>query len=328
MRAMTISAFGGPEVLKIAEMPEPSVGPGDVLIEVHAAGLNPVDTKIRRGMHGPKTFPLIPGYDVSGVIRAIGSQVNKDLFKVGDEVYASPSLGRQGAHAELVAVDHRTVALKPRSIDHVQAAALPLVTLTAWESLNERARIHAGETVLVHAGAGGVGHIGVQLAKIAGCTVWTTASRPETIKLCKQLGADLVINHKEEDFAERVKKETGDKGLPVIFDTVGDPVFDKSLDIVAVCGRLVTIVYNENPRIVPALFRKNATLHMEFMGAPTIHNINPQNQGEILRTAAELVDAGKLKVHVHKVVKLEELPAAHAEQQAGGVIGKIVVKMR
>ena len=328
MRAMTISAFGEPDVLKIADLPRPEPGENDLLVEVHAAALNPVDTKIRRGSHGPKQFPLVPGYDVSGVIIAMGRSVDRAVFKEGDEVYASPSLARHGAHAELVALDWRTAAKKPRSVDHVTAAAFPLVTLTAWESLHERAQIHAGETVLVHAGAGGVGHIGVQLARNTGCRVITTASRPETIKLCKELGADLVINHREEDFAQRIMKETGDKGCPVIFDTVGDPVFDKSLDCVAVNGRLVTIVYNENPRVVKTLFRKNATLHCEFMGVPTIHGINPGKQGETLRTAAELIDAGKLRTHIHKVIRLEDLPAAHAEQQSGSVLGKIVVKMK
>lgn len=328
MRAMTITAFGEPDVLKPADVPKPAAGPNDLLVEVHAAALNPVDTKIRRGSHGPKQFPLIPGYDVSGVVVELGRDVDRDIFKVGDEVYGSPSLARQGAHAEFVAMDWRTAAKKPRSIDHVTAAAFPLVTLTAWESLHERAQIHAGETVLVHAGAGGVGHIGVQLARNAGCRVITTASRHETIKLCKELGADVVINHREEDFAGRVMQETADKGCPVVFDTVGDPVFDKSLDCVAVNGRLVTIVYNENPRVVQALFRKNATLHCEFMGVPTIHGINPAKQGETLRTAAEFIDAGKLRTHIHKVIKLEELPGAHAEQQSGQVIGKIVVKMK
>lgn len=328
MRAMLLTEFGGPEVLKIQEIPKPQCGPGDVLIEVHAAALNPVDTKIRRGLHGPKPFPLVLGFDVSGVIVEVGGAVGGDLFKVGDEVYASPSLGRNGANAELVAVDARTVSPKPRKMDHLHAAALPLVTLTAWESLNDRARIHAGETVLVHAGAGGVGHIGVQLAKIAGCRVITTCSKPESIELCKKLGADVVINYKSEKWTERVMEMTGGKGLPVIFDTVGDPVFDQSLDVVGVNGRLVTIVLNENKRIVPSLFRKNATLYLEFMGAPTIHNLHPERQGETLRTAAELVDAGKLTTHLHKVIKLEDLPAAHAEQQSGTVSGKIVVKMK
>lgn len=326
MRAMTLSEFGGPKVLTMRDMPEPTVGEHDLLVEVYAAGLNPVDTKIRRGMHGDKEFPLIPGYDVSGVVTAVGDRV--EHFRVGDEVYASPSLARNGAHAEYVAVDARTAARKPAELDHVHAAALPLVTLTAWESLHDRGKIHTDETVLIHAGAGGVGHIGLQLAKVHGCRVLTTASRAGSIDLCEQLGADLVINYREEDFVERVKAETDGAGPPVIFDTVGGEVFDKSLDALAVNGRLVTIVLNDNPRVVQALFRKNATLHMEFMGVPTIHGIHPERQGETLRTVAELTDAGKLKPHIHKVVPLEDLPAAHEEQESGHVNGKIVVRVR
>ncbi len=326
MRAMTFTEFGSPEVLKLTDVPKPVPGPLDLLIEVHAAGLNPVDTKIRRGMHGPKPFPQTPGYDVSGIVAALGDQA--DGFKIGDAVYATPNLARPGAHAEFVAVDWRTAAPKPRSIDHVHAAALPLATVTAWEALHERAQMHAGETVLIQAGGGGVGHLAIQLAKNTGCRVITTASRPETIALCKKLGADVVIDHSKEDFVEAVKKLTDGKLCPVVFDTVGDPVFDKCLDCVAINGRIVTIVYNENKRIVPALFRKNATLHCEFMGASTVNGIRPEKQGDILRTAAELVDAGKLTVHIHKTIQLEDLPAAHTEQESGKVMGKIVVRMK
>ena len=326
MRAMFITEFGGPEVLKIGDVVEPKVLENDLLVEVHAVGLNPVDTKVRKGMHGPKPFPHTLGRDVSGVVVAMGRKARN--FKVGDEVYASPSLARDGACAELVAVDYRGVALKPAKLDHVQAAALPLVTLTAWESLHERAAIHPGETVLIQAGAGGVGHIALQLAKGHGCRVITTASRPETMELCKRFGADVVIDHRKQSFVEVVQKETGGKGCPVVLDTVGGDVFDKCLDCVAVNGRLVTIVLNENARVIPALFRKNATLHMEFMGVPGIHGVGLEKQGETLRTAAELVDAGKLRPHVSEVISLEQVPDAHRALEAGRVIGKIVVKMR
>ena len=183
MRAMVIEEFGEPSVLKMKDMPEPELGEQDLLIEVYAAGLNPVDTKIRRGAHGEKQFPLTLGFDVSGVVRAVGERV--EHFQEGDEVYASPSLARHGSNAEYVAVDARTAALKPKKLDHPQAAALPLATLTAWESLHDRAKIHPGETVLIHAGAGGVGHFAVQLAKLHGCRVITTASREESIALCE-----------------------------------------------------------------------------------------------------------------------------------------------
>lgn len=326
MRAMVMTAFGPPEVLKLQTMPEPVLRDDDVLIEVRATAMNPIDYKVRRQPYGPpRELPCILGFDVSGVIRKLGK--NARHLKAGDEVYASPSLARNGANAELVAVDWRTVAAKPRTLDHIQAAALPLAVLTAWESLHKRACIHAGETVLIHAGAGGVGHLAVQLAKIAGCRVITTAGRRETMDLCKKLGADVVINHTAEDFVKRVGEETGGKGCQVVFDTVGGEVFDRSLECVALNGRVVTIVFNESAKIVPLLFRKNATLHCEFMGVPTIYGVNPETQGQMLQTVAEMVDAGRLSPHVGRVIGLNDLVEAHRQQETGRVIGKTVVDL-
>ncbi|MHC4993507.1 MAG: quinone oxidoreductase family protein [Planctomycetota bacterium] len=321
MRAIIMNEFGGTDVLQLTDMPQPEAGTGDLLVEVHAAALNPVDTKIRKGLHGEKWFPLIPGYDVSGVVTAVGEGVTD--FAVGDAVYASPSLARQGSNAEFVAVDARTAAHKPASLSHGEAAALPLVTLTAWEAMFDRADLKDGETIAISAGAGGVGHIAVQLAKARGCRVITTASAPESIELANACGADVVINYKTEDVVARVMAETEDAGCPIVFDTTGDPAFDQLLDCVAVQGRIVTIVLNENPRIVPALFRKNATLHCEFMGMATMMNVNPASQGAILKEAAAMVEAGTLKPHVFKTVGLEDIPAAHGEQE-----GEIVIKVK
>lgn len=327
MRAMVMTAYGPPDVLKPQDMPEPVLRDDDVLIEVHATAMNPIDYKVRRQPYGPpRELPCILGFDVSGVIRKLGK--NARHLKVGDEVYASPSLSRNGANAEYVAVDWRTLAIKPSKLDHAGAAALPLAVVTAWESLHKRAGIHPGETVLIHAGAGGVGHLAIQLAKLNGCRVITTAGRPESIALCKSLGADVVINHTTEDFVKRVTEETQGKGCHVVFDTVGGEVFDRSLECVALNGRVVTIVFNESAKIVPLLFRKNATLHCEFMGVPTVHGVNPESQGQILQTVAELVDAGKLTPHVGKVLELKDVPQAHREQETGRVIGKTVVRVK
>ena len=327
MRAMVVTQFGPPEVLKHQQIPEPRPGPKDLLIEVHAAALNPVDFKIRQGAFSKgRKLPFPLGYDVSGVVREIGHEAQG--FNIGDAVYASPSLVRDGSNAEFVCVDARTAARKPASLDHVQAAALPLVTLTAWEAFFVRAQIHQGEIVLIHAGGGGVGHVAVQLAKHEGCRVLVTASRDESIELCRQLGADVVINYAKEDFVERVKQETGGRGCPVIFDTVGDKVFDRSLDCIAVDGRLITCVGTPSPDIAPKLFRKNATLIFEFMGTPTVYGVRPESQGEILRAAAKLVDDGKLKPHVSRVFELEELAEAHRLQESAHVIGKLVVRVK
>src|ERR1043166_7401755 len=186
MRAIVVTQVGEPAVLQPRDMPAPTPGEQDLLIEVHACGLNPIDFKVRRGaLAKGRQLPIILGFDVSGVVRDLGRGVAG--FKVGDEVYAAPSLVRNGANAELVCVDARTVALKPRTLDHVQTAALPLVTITAWEALLQRARIQPGETVLIHAGGGGVGHVAIQIAKLHGCRVLTTASQPEALQLCRQL---------------------------------------------------------------------------------------------------------------------------------------------
>jgi NADPH:quinone reductase len=249
-------------------------------------------------------------------------------FKIGDSVYASPSLIRDGGNAEFVCVDARTAAHKPAALDYLQAAALPLVTLTAWEAFLLRAQIRAGEVVLIHAGGGGVGHVAVQLAKQQGCRVLATASRDESVELCRRLGADVIINYAKEDFVERVRQETGGQGAPVIFDTVGDKVFDRSLDCIAVNGRLITCVGTPSPHIAPKLFRRNATLYFEFMGTPTVYGVRPESQGEILSAAAKLVDEGKLKPHVSRVFGLEELPEAHRLQESGHVTGKLVVRVK
>src|SRR2546425_807033 len=327
MRAMVVTQFGGPEVLKLQEMPQPRSGPEDLLIEVHAAGVNPVDSKICRGaFREGRALPFIPGYDVSGVVRGMGSAVRD--FKIGDAVYASPSIVRNGADAEYVCVDARTAAAKPASLDHVQSAALPLVALTVWEAMLLRAQIRNGETMLIHAGGGGVGHVAIQLAKLHGCRVLTTASRDASIELCQRLGADVVINYSEEDFVKRVEQETEGRGCPIVFDAVGGQTFDRSLDCVAVNGRLITVVGTPSPEIPRKLFRKNATLYFEFMGAPTVYGVRPESQGEILCAAADLVDAGRLKPHVSRVISLEELPEGHRLQEAGHVTGKIVVRVK
>jgi NADPH2:quinone reductase len=327
MRAMVVTQFGRPEVLKLQEMPQPRPGPEDLLIEVHAAGVNPVDFKICRGaFREGRTIPFIPGYDVSGLVREMGSAVRG--FDIDEAVYASPSILRDGANAEYVCVDARTAARKPASLDHIQSAALPLVALTAWEALLLRAQIQNGETVLIHAGGGGVGHIAIQLAKLHGCRVLTTASRDESIQLCRQLGADVVIDYAEEDFVQCVERESGGRGCPVVFDAVGGQTFDRSLDCLAVNGRLITIVGTPSPEITRKLFRRNATLYFEFVGAPTFYGVHPERQGELLRAVAKRVDAGQLKPHVSRVFELAELAEAYRFQECGHVTGKLVMQVK
>lgn len=327
MKAIVVTALGEVDKLKMQDMPDPVPGPKDVLIEVHACGLNPVDYKVRMsGLRVEREFPFILGYDVSGVIKAMGKEV--EHFKIGDEVYGAPSIARNGSNAELVCVDYRVLARKPKSIDHVTAAALPVAVVTAWEALHKRAQIHPDETVLIHAGAGGVGHLAIQLAKLHGCWVMTTAGREESINYCRELGADVIIDYTKEDFVARVNEETQNAGCNVVFETVGGPNFVKSLDCVAVNGRLVTITGGDTSTVVDKLYLKNASLMYEFMGTPGFYGINPEGQSEILSTVGELLEAGKLKPHVSQVISLEDIPEAHRSLEGRHVMGKIVAKVK
>jgi NADPH2:quinone reductase len=326
MRAIIVPEFGEPDVLKLADQPVPTPGANDLLIEVRAGALNPIDYKVRRGaLAKGRPMPIILGFDVSGVVCGFGSAVSG--FKVGDEVFASPSLVRNGANADFVCVDARRAALKPRTLSHVEAAALPLVTITAWEALLRRARLQRGETVLIHAGGGGVGHVAIQLAKHQGARVLTTASSEASLALCQQCGADVIINYRKESFIERVKSETGGRGVPVIFDTVGSETFDQSLDGLAPDGRLITCVGSPSDKIPQKLFRLNATLIFEFMGAPGVYDIRHESHGEILRAAAKLADEGRLKPHVSRVLKLGEVAEGHRLVEASHVTGKLAVEV-
>jgi NADPH2:quinone reductase len=250
-------------------------------------------------------------------------------WKPGDEIIAAPNLFRDGSNAEYVALDARSAARKPAALDHIAAAALPLVSQTAWEALHLRARIQTGQTVLIHAGAGGVGHIAVQLARLHGCRVITTASREESIAFCRDtLEADEVIDYKRVDFVERVKELTGGKGVPVVLDTVGGEVFSRSLDCAAVNGQVVTILGSNTGDRSRGLLYRNISIHYEFMGIPTAHEIEPERPGQILTGIGNLVQAGLLRPHVSVRVPLEKLADGHRHVETGRTIGKVAVSVR
>jgi NADPH2:quinone reductase len=211
MRAIVLREHGGPEVLRLDELPMPTPGTHQLLVEVHATSVNPVDAKVRRGGGAPRAFPLVLGFDASGVVRSCGPQV--EGWNVGDTVFGCPNLFGPGANAEYVLLDARAAAKKPSTIDHPTSACLPLVSLTAWEALHERAHIQPGQTVLIHAGAGGVGHVAIQLARLHGCRVITTAGRDESIAFCRDLlGADEVIDYRTTDFVARCRDLTRGRG--------------------------------------------------------------------------------------------------------------------
>ena len=321
--------YGGPEVLRLEELPEPVLRDTDILVAVHATSVNPVDTKVRARATVPRDFPLVLGYDVSGIVVRCGAGVKQ--WKPGDEIFAAPNLFRPGANAELVALDARSAARKPAALDHAAAAALPLVSQTAWQALHVRARIAPGQSVLIHAGAGGVGHIAVQLAKLHGCRVITTAGRDESLAFCRDvLRADEVIDYGREDVVEKVKALTGGRGVPVAFDTVGGDVFVQCLDSIAINGHVVTILGGSTDlrQRGQHLLYRNATISYEFMGIPTAHEIEPERPGRILATIAKLTDAGALRPEVRHRFPLERLAEAHRQVETGRTVGKVAVTVR
>jgi len=321
--------YGGPEVLRLEELPEPVLRDTDILVAVHATSVNPVDTKVRARATVPRDFPLVLGYDVSGIVVRCGAGVTQ--WKPGDEIFAAPNLFRPGANAELVALDARSAARKPAVLDHASAAALPLVSQTAWQALHLRARIAPGQSVLIHAGAGGVGHIAVQLAKLHGCRVITTAGRDESLAFCRDvLRADEVIDYGREDVVEKVKALTGGRGVPVAFDTVGGDVFVQCLDSIAINGHVVTILGGSTDlrQRGQHLLYRNATISYEFMGIPTAHEIEPDRPGRILATIAKLTDAGALRPEVRHRFPLERLAEAHRQVETGRTVGKVAVTVR
>jgi NADPH:quinone reductase len=329
MRAVVIREHGAPSVLRLEERPEPELRETDVLVEVHAASVNPVDTKVRQRSSGGREFPIVLGYDVSGVVVRCGARVTQ--WKPGDEIFAAPNLFRNGANADYVAIDARSAARKPRNVDHATAAVLPLVSQTAWEALHLRARIQPGQTVLIHAGAGGVGHIAVQLAKLHGCRVLTTAGREESIAFCRDvLRADEVIDYRRTNVVERVQALTNGKGLPVTFDTVGGEVFLQSIDCTAVNGHVVTILGGSASTADrgQSLLYRNITIHYEFMGIPTAYEIEPERPGAILTGIAQLVEAGFLTPRVSHRFPLERVAEGHAQVETGRTIGKVAILVR
>ena len=327
MRAIVIHEHGGPEVLKLEDRPIPEPGDYELLVEVHASSVNPVDTKIRQYKTAPRVYPVTLGFDVSGVVVKCGSRVSG--WKAGDEVFGCPNLFANGAHADYTLLDCRAAAPKPASVDHIAAAVLPLVSLTAYEALHERARIAAGQAVLIHAGAGGVGHIAVQLARLHGCRVLTTASQPDSIKFCREtLKVDEVIDYKKTDVATRVNELTEGRGLPVVFDTVGGDVFKNSLACVAPFGQVVTILPSEPGDQRQLLLTRSITVHYEFMGARVAFGVQPERQGNILRSIAKLVDSGLIAPHVSMKLPLERIAEAHQAIDTGRTVGKIAISVK
>ncbi|QIK36692.1 zinc-dependent alcohol dehydrogenase family protein [Caldichromatium japonicum] len=328
MKVIEIRETGGPEVLQLAEYPEPAVGAEEVLVRLKAAGVNPVDTKIRRrGPLIPNGLPAVLGCDGAGVVEAVGSAVTR--FRPGDEVWfcAGGLGGPAGNYGEYRVLHQDIPQPKPRTLGMIEAAAAPLVLLTAWESLYDRARIQPGQRVLIHAGAGGVGHVAIQLARLAGARVCTTVSSPEKAAFAHALGAEFCINYREEDLVEAVMDWTGGEGVDIALDTVGPEVFRRTIPAVAHYGDLVTIL-DPGPQLDLAEARmRNLRISLELMLTPMLRNLPKAraHQGEILNRCAESIDHGELRIHVSQTFPLAEAAATHRLIEEGHVTGKMVL---
>lgn len=329
MHAVVMNASGTPEALQAAEIARPVITqPYEILVRLKAAGVNPVDTKLRaRGTYYPDRSPTILGCDGAGIVEAIGSGVTR--FKPGDEVYYCYGGigGVQGNYAEYAVIPDYVAAHKPISLTFEQAAAAPLVLITAWESLFDRARLQPGQTVLIHAGAGGVGHVAIQLAHDKGARVCTTVSDSSKTEFARSLGAEKVINYKQQDFVAAVLDWTHGQGVDIALDTVGGETFNRSISAVRYGGDLVTLLQPNAATPWKEARTRNLRISLELMLTPMHQGlINAlRHQGQILEHCAQLFDQGKLNIHVARTFPLAEAAAAHRLIEQGGMTGKIVL---
>lgn len=316
MKAVTIDSFGDISTLHLSQVQKPEPGPKEVQIALSYAAVNPVDWKICEGhlkTRLPHQFPLILGWDGAGTVSAVGKEVRH--FKVGDKVFAyfrKPTV-QWGTFAEYVCFEADHVALKPDNIDFAEAAAIPLTALTAWQALFDDVKLQRGETVLIHAGAGGVGGIAIQLAKNAGAKVISTA-RQEKHSYVKELGADVVIDYTKKSFVEEIKK-IAPQGVDVVFDTVGGQTLKDSLNALRPGGRLVSIVEKLDPAV-----GKPRTITI------TYHFVNPN--GAQLKQIGDLIKTGKVRPPAIEEMKLEDAAQALEKSREGRLKGKIVLKIK
>ena len=308
MKAVCIYGYGDPSVLVYEDAPRPHPDDGEVLVRVHAAGINPVDWKVREGhlkemLH--HTFPLVLGWDVSGVVAGVGAHIAH--LKVGDEVFSRPDIARDGAYAEYLVIKESEVALKPKSIDHIHAAALPLAGLTAWQTLFDAAGLQPGQRVLIHAAAGGVGHLAVQLAKWKGAHVIGTAAAHNHAFL-RELGVDQAIAYDTQRFEEVVEP------VDVVLDTIGGDVQARSWKVLKRGGILVSVVSPPSGEIADAQGVRQAFVFIQPNAAQ-------------LTEIAQLVDAQRLKVVVETVLPLSDATRGQELSERGHQRGKIVLRV-
>jgi len=333
MKAFIVSHYGKKEKLQLTEIAAPVVKESDVLVQVHAAAVNQLDSKIRNGefkMILPYKTPFTLGHDVAGIVTKVGSKVSK--FKVGDAVYARPADHRIGTFADFISIHENDVAMKPGNLSMEEAASMPLVGLTAWQALVEKAKLKKGQKVFIQAGSGGVGTFAIQLAKYLGATVATTTSA-ENINLVKSLGADIIIDYKKEDFETRLKE------YDVVLNSQDTKTLEQSLRILKPGGKVISISGPPDPefgqeiganwflkivlKVLSAGIRKKAkrlgvNFSFLFMRA----------EGEQLSQITQLIEAGVIKPVIDKVFPFEQTNEALSYIEAGRSKGKVVVKLK
>ena len=340
MKAVIVPRHGGPEVLEIVRLPRPQPGPGEALVRIKAAGMNHLDTWVRRGMPGiTLPLPMIPGSDAAGVVEEVGAGVNE--LKPGDRVFLSPGYScgrceaclsgndplcrdygligehRNGTQAEFVALDARQILPLPDALSFTDGAAFPLVFLTAWHMLVARARVRPGETVLVHAGGGGVGTAAIQIARLHGARVITTVGSEEKAAKARALGADLAINYRTDDFLVAVKQATARRGVDIVIENTGRETWDKSLQALTRGGRLVTCgatTGHEAATDLRFVFFKGLSILGSTMG----------NRAELLRIA-RLCGEGQLRPVVDRVLPFEQVADGHRAMAERALFGKIIL---
>jgi len=331
MKATVMTAAGDPSVLHYQDYPEPQIqAPTDVLVKLKAAGINPIDTKLRqRGTFYSDRMPAVLGLDGAGVVEAVGPGVRQ--FHIGDEVYfCNGGLGdHPGTYAEYAVVDEAFLAHKPATLSFAEAAAVPLVAITAWEALFDRGRLQSGQRVLIQAGAGGVGHVAIQLAKLRGARVCATASTLEKATLTHNLGADVVIRYTEADPVQSVLDWTEGKGVDLAFDTVGGAVLSQCFSATRIYGDVVSLLAPAAETNWKVARDRNLRFSFELMLTPLLQSLQTaqEAQTDILRQCARYIDQGDLKIHLARTFPLEQAAEAHRMLERGGFLGKLALVM-
>jgi NADPH:quinone reductase-like Zn-dependent oxidoreductase len=333
MKAFILDRYKKKGTLRFGDMPEPVLRDEDVLVEIHAAGLNLLDSKIRDGEFKlilPYRPPIILGHDVAGTVGRVGSRVRR--FKPGDEIYARPRDGRVGTFAEFIAINEADVALKPKNLTMEESASIPLVGLTAWQVLVERAQLKSGQKVLIHAGSGGVGTFAIQLAKHLGATVATTTSTAN-VELVKGLGADVVIDYKKQDFEKALS------GYDVVLNSLDGDTLQKSLTVLKPGGKLISISGPPDPDfardqglnwfLLQVMRLLSFGIRRKAKGRRVSYSfLFMRASGEQLSHITSLIEAGSIRPVMDRVFPFEAINKALAYIEAGRSKGKVVVKLR